>query len=49
MLIALRTQAAWRPFSVSFHELIQHPTKYNGKGVSIRAYVVTSYTHCGEF
>ncbi len=35
--------------SVSFHELVEHPAKYNGKRVSVRAYLVTSCEHCGEF
>lgn len=34
---------------VPFSELVKHPGKYNGKRVSVRAYVVTSCTHCGEF
>jgi hypothetical protein len=34
---------------VPFRELVKHPRKYNGKRVSVRAYVVTSCTHCGEF
>ena len=34
---------------VRFGELVKHPQKYNGERVSVRAYVVTSCTHCGEF
>jgi hypothetical protein len=50
LLIAPLAQAALPPpISVSFRELIQHPAKYNRKRVSVRAYVVTSCTHCGEF
>src|SRR5207253_10258794 len=41
--------AASPPSSPSFHELVEHPAKYNGKRVSVRAYLVTSCTHCGEF
>jgi hypothetical protein len=37
------------PAEVPFSELVKHPRKYNGKRVSVRAYVVTSCTHCGEF
>ena len=42
-------QAAPPPISISFRELVDHPAKYNGKRVSVRAYIVTSCTHCGEF
>ena len=35
--------------SLSFHELVAHPAKYNGKRVSVRAFLVTSCEHCGEF
>jgi hypothetical protein len=34
---------------VPFTELVNHPRKYNGKRISVRAYVATSCTHCGEF
>ena len=37
------------PREVPFRELVNHPRKYNGKRVSVRAYVVTSCVHCGEF
>jgi hypothetical protein len=47
LLIVPLAQAASLP--VSFHELIEHPAKHNGKRVSVRAYMVTSCTHCGEF
>jgi hypothetical protein len=49
LLIMPLAQAAPPPISVSFRELIDHPAKYNGKRVSVDAYVVTSCTHCGEF
>jgi hypothetical protein len=49
LLIVPVAQAASPPISVSFRELVEHPSKYNGKHVSVRAYVVTSCTHCGEF
>jgi hypothetical protein len=49
LLIVPLAQAASPPISVSFRELVEHPAKYNGKRVSVRAYVVTSCTHCGEF
>jgi len=37
------------PIEVPFSDIVKHPRKYNGKRVSMRAYVVTSCTHCGEF
>jgi hypothetical protein len=49
LLIVPLAQAASPPISVPFRELIEHPAKYNGKRVSVRAYLVTSCTHCGEF
>jgi hypothetical protein len=49
LLIVPFVQAASPPISVSFRQLIEHPAKYNGKRVSVRAYIVTSCTHCGEF
>jgi hypothetical protein len=49
LLIVPLTQAASPPVLLSFRELVDHPAKYNGKRVSIRAYIVTSCTHCGEF
>jgi hypothetical protein len=50
LLIApVAAAAASPPISVSFHELVEHPAKYNGKRVLVRAYVVTSCEHCGEF
>jgi hypothetical protein len=49
LLIVPLAQAASPAISVSFRELIEHPAKYNGKRVSVRAYVVTSCEHCGEF
>jgi hypothetical protein len=49
LLIVPLAQAASPPISVSFRELVEHPAKYSGKRVSVRAYVVTSCTHCGEF
>jgi hypothetical protein len=48
-LIVPLVQAASPAISVSFREVIEHPAKYNGKRVSVRAYVVTSCEHCGEF
>jgi hypothetical protein len=49
LLIVPLAQAASPPISVPFRELIEHPAKYNGKRVSVRAYLVTSCEHCGEF
>jgi hypothetical protein len=49
LLIVPLAQAASPPTAVSFRQLIEHPAKYNGKRVSVRAYVVTSCEHCGEF
>src|SRR5438552_18893066 len=49
LLIVPLAQAASPPISISFRELVVHPAKYNGKRVSVRAYLVTSCTHCGEF
>jgi hypothetical protein len=49
LLIAPIAHAAVPPIPVSFHELVEHPAKYNGKRVSVRAYLVTSCEHCGEF
>ena len=37
------------PAEVPFSDLVKHPRKHNGKRVAVRAYVVTSCTHCGEF
>ncbi len=33
---------------VSFDQLVNHPERYNGKRVSVRAYLVTSCAHCRE-
>jgi hypothetical protein len=49
LLLARIAQASSPPISLSFHELVQHPAKYNGKRVSVRAYLVTSCEHCGDF
>jgi hypothetical protein len=49
LLIAPFAQGAPTPISLSFHHLVEHPTKYNGKRVSVRAYLVTSCEHCGDF
>ncbi len=49
LLIAPVVYAASTPIPLSFHELVEHPKKYNGKHVSVRAYLVTSCVHCGEF
>jgi YgiT-type zinc finger domain-containing protein len=49
LLLAPFAHAASPPISLSFHELVKHPAKYNGKRVSVRAYLVTSCEHCGEF
>jgi hypothetical protein len=49
LLMVPLAQGAPPPISVPFRELINHPAKYNGKRVSVRAYMVTSCTHCGEF
>jgi len=48
LLVCASAHAA-PPAEVPFTELLKHPRKYNGKRVSVRAYVVTSCTHCGEF
>jgi len=47
-LVCISAHAA-PPSEVPFAELVKHPRKYSGKHVSVRAYVVTSCTHCGEF
>src|SRR6059058_3642295 len=49
LLIVPLAQAASPPISVSFRDLVEDPAKYNGKLVSVRAYLVTSCEHCGEF
>jgi hypothetical protein len=49
LLIVPLAQAASPPILVSFRDLVEHPAKYNGKRVSVRAYLVTSCEHCGEF
>ncbi len=49
MVITTTEAAARAPLRVSFSDLISLPRKYNGKRVSLRAYVVTSCVHCGEF
>jgi hypothetical protein len=49
LLIVPLAQAASPAISVSFRELIEHPAKYNGKRMSVHAYIVTSCEHCGEF
>jgi hypothetical protein len=49
LVFASLAQAATAPIALSFHELVEHPAKYNGKRVSVRAYLVTSCHHCGEF
>jgi hypothetical protein len=49
LLMAPLAQAAAPSIALSFHDLVEHPAKYNGKRVSVRAYLVTSCTHCGEF
>jgi len=49
LLIAHSACAAAQPISVTFHELVEHPKQYNGKRVSLRAYLVTSCGHCGDF
>jgi uncharacterized Zn finger protein len=49
LLVAPFSQAALPPIALSFHELVAHPATYNGKRVSVCAYLVTSCEHCGEF
>ena len=49
LFVACASVHAAPPAEVPFSELVKHPRKYNGKRVSVRAYVVTSCTHCGEF
>ena len=49
LVLAPLAQATTPPIALSFYELVEHPAKYNGKRVSIRAYLVTSCEHCGEF
>jgi hypothetical protein len=49
LLMVPLAQAASPSISVPFRDLIEHRAKYNGKRVSVRAYIVTSCTHCGEF
>ncbi len=36
------------PLDVSFDELVNHPDKYNGKHIAVRAYLVTSCAHCRD-
>jgi hypothetical protein len=50
LLTAIATvgQAGSSPVDVSLNQLINHPDRYNGKRVSVRAYLVTSCTHCRE-
>ncbi len=48
-IAATAMEAGTPPLTVSFDELVNHPQRYNGKRVSVRAYVVTSCVHCKEF
>ena len=48
-ILVCASACAASPAEVPFRDLVKHPKKYNGKRVSVRAYVVTSCTHCGEF
>jgi hypothetical protein len=49
LILCGRLPAAEAASEVEFNELVKHPQKYNSKRVSLRAYVVTSCTHCREF
>jgi hypothetical protein len=49
VVISTAEAAGPPPLQVSFRDLVTHPRKYNGKRISLRAYVVTSCVHCGEF
>jgi hypothetical protein len=48
LLITAMTQASISRLPVSFDELVEHPHKYSGKMVSVRAYLVTSCAHCRD-
>ena len=48
-ILVCASVCAASPAEVPFRDLVKHPKKFNGKRVSVRAYVVTSCTHCGEF
>ena len=52
LLVLLATAAAVTagrlPLAVSFEDLVNHPERYNGKRVSVRAYLVTSCAHCQD-
>jgi hypothetical protein len=49
LFLASVAQASSPAISLSFDELVEHPTKYNGRQVSVRAYAVTSCTECNVF
>jgi apolipoprotein N-acyltransferase len=49
LMAAPAMEAGTSAAAVSFGDLVNHPEKYNGKRVSVRAYLVTSCTHCREF
>jgi hypothetical protein len=49
LMVAGGIKAGTDPLIVSFDELVNHPQRYNGKRVTIRAYLVTSCVHCREF
>ena len=49
LLLARIAEAAPLPISLPLQQLVDHPAKYNGKRVSVRAYAVTSCTECNVF
>jgi len=49
LAISVTNAANETPLKIDVNELIQHPSKYNGRRVDVKAYVVTSCTHCGDF
>jgi hypothetical protein len=48
LMAAACIEAGTIPLQISFAELIRHPKRYNGKRVSVRAYLVTSCAHCRD-
>jgi hypothetical protein len=49
LVLCSAASGAQPPIEAQFNDLVKNPQKYSGKRVSVRAYVVTSCTHCGEF
>lgn len=49
LLLVRIAEAAPLPISLPLQQLVDHPAKYNGKRVSVRAYAVTSCTECNVF